>query len=153
MRYLKKYENFNPNIESDLIDIFSELEDEYSGWEIRFYEDPRLLDNLAPGKLGDIKNEPGDINLVISKDIPFEIGEVKDVLLRMIEYMNDFGYNDQIYCNLSDDTSTMLKHPLKFTFSKILALEDNPSTRLTFKDNEPNKIRGKIKSIGVKFRK
>lgn len=99
MKYLKKYKIFesNQNILQDLRDIFLELED--NGFLCKLMDKnslPILQNNNFDELFIYIVKRPRQVN----DKIPFQFNaEVKDVLLRVYQYMRELGFKSQLLTN------------------------------------------------------
>lgn len=106
MRYLKNYKIFeSSDIVSDIKDIFLlEIKDIDEGYDVQITSG--YLDNLEDQIIVEIskwssiiQNEPR--NRTFGKRISFELTEIEDGVHRILNYMGDLGYKNEVLTKLN----------------------------------------------------
>lgn len=129
MRYLRSYKIFeSSDIVSDLKDIFLlEIKDIDEGYDIQItsgYLDN--LDNLEDQIIVEISKwssiiQNGPRNRTFGKRISFELIEIEDGVHRILNYMTDLGYKNEILTKLNtrDDWTELVMKEGDYTRYKL----------------------------------
>lgn len=126
MRYLRSYKIFeSSDIVSDLKDIFLlEIKDIDEGYDIQITSG--YLDNLEDQIIVEISKwssiiQNGPRNRTFGKRISFELIEIEDGVHRILNYMTDLGYKNEILTKLNtrDDWTELVMKEGDYTRYKL----------------------------------
>lgn len=126
MRYLRSYKIFeSSDIVSDLKDIFLlEIKDIDEGYDIQITSG--YLDNLEDQIIVEISKwssitQNGPRNRTFGRRISFELIEIEDGVHRILNYMTDLGYKNEILTKLNtrDDWTELVMKEGDYTRYKL----------------------------------
>lgn len=126
MRYLRSYKIFeSSDIVSDIKDIFLlEIKDIDEGYDIQITSG--YLDNLEDQIIVEISKwssiiQNGPRNRTFGKRISFELIEIEDGVHRILNYMTDLGYKNEILTKLNtrDDWTELVMKEGDYTRYKL----------------------------------
>lgn len=129
MRYLRSYKIFeSSDIVSDIKDIFLlEIKDIYDGYDIEMHDFNDVLgSNLEDKIIVEISKwssiiQNGPRNRTFGKRISFELIEIEDGVHRILNYMTDLGYKNEILTKLNtrDDWTELVMKEGDYTRYKL----------------------------------
>jgi hypothetical protein len=128
MKYIKLFESFKDfsNIKNDIRDIFVELNDEkfnirfrpHIGWKVREDNPDRIYDENFLKAVN-----KGDFSVILEKNIhndyDFQIGEVYEYIMMLIEFIETIGINSKVRFKVSTRNKRGSNYTKKMTLSQL----------------------------------